>query len=324
MAVSTRREESIAGTNNRKSVPEEFAERLLNSLPGRGSNTGGPAFLRNTVGQKTYQNPARAELMNSRYVNDWRDWIDPDGNLRRVDYGLLYFVAECIYTYIEGVPLGEEGVPPIGVMPHPETEPEYFNVLATTMALWQTERFLFIDKSRRLLMSWLLRSCDTWDILFHPGRKLFLMAENQSDGENLIYRNVFQYERIPSDRLSKSALPHPLALRSKTEPGSRERFARFTVCHSDHEPGTMDSFIEAVPKNDDLRSKGASRITIEEAPTIRNLERQLTGLMGTMMGRSRKDGQYEGGQLVLIGTPDALSYAAEIINDRIGNDSIHA
>ncbi len=264
-----------------------------------------------------FRSPERkAFLEGSPYVGHYRDWINPDGVVVRVDYGLFRWLSDCCVTFIEASSLEEANTE--ARLPQPgERGGEYYDVLCLTAALWQTDRMLFLDKSRRMIMSWLLRCCDTWDALFHPGRRLYISSVDLEKSEEMVYRSLFLYNHIPGDKIARGVLPPVQIVKSKDSAGRGDLINRFTVRHDLQEPGAQESFIQGIPQGDDMRSLGAARVTIEEAASQKKLEADLAGLLGTMQGKPGADGRYTGGQIVFITTPDAASYAAEIVKDKI-------
>lgn len=311
----------IAGTNSRRALKQTGAQIIAGALGTSGVSQ--LSYLRGVDGERSrFRTPERREFLEgSPYVNDWRTWVTPDGESRRVDYGLFAFLADCCRTFIEANNLSEGGDNGIASLPQPDyMGGEYFDVLCWTAAHWQTERLLFLDKSRRMVMSWLLRCCDFWDVLYHPGRRLFVLSEDLEKSEELVYRTKFLYENIPADRISRNCLPRMETVKADSASGRNDILGRVTIRHDEHEPGQMESFVAAVPKNDDMRGLGAARVTIEEAASQKTLEHKLAGLLGTMQGRPSEDGTYSGGQIVFITTPDAAAYAAEIVLDKIGTE----
>jgi hypothetical protein len=259
-------------------------------------------------------------MEGSLYVDDWRDWVTPWGETRRVDYGCFRWLRDCARTFIEARKNDEkEKGSPVRALPQPDGSGRgYFEALCFIAALWQTEDILALPKSRRMIISWLSRSLDTWDVLYHPGRFLYVSADDLGDSEKMVFRNYFQLHNMPGDKVPSNILPPITTVTAKDTAGVGNMFNRITVRHSEHESGAMDSFIQALGQSDDGRGDGAARITLEEFAKQKRAKKVWSGLRGTMVGES-KEGEISGGQIVMISTAVANTFMADLVLDKVGN-----
>ena len=69
--------------------------------------------------------------------------------------------------------------------------------LKRLVGLLQTEPMLFIEKSRKMLVSWLVCDFCLWEVLFQPNTLIFYQAQKEVDANTLLERSVFTYEHLP-------------------------------------------------------------------------------------------------------------------------------
>lgn len=312
------REGRITGTSAKPTTQQNIAAILTEGAAGGVSEL---SFMRGfDTASSAFRTAERRALMEgSLYVGDWRDWVTPWGETRRIDYGCMRFLRDCIRTFIEARKNDEkETGSPIRALPQPDGSGHgYFEALCFIAALWQTEDILALPKSRRMIISWLLRSLDTWDVLYHPGRQLYVVGDDLADAEKMVYRNFFQLRAIPNERVPSNVLPPVTTVTAKDTAGVGNMYNRVTVRHSEHENGALDSFIQALGQSDDGRGDGAARITLEEFPQWKRARKVWTGLRGTMVGES-KEGEISGGQIVMVGTAVANVFMADLVLDKVG------
>ncbi len=304
----------IAGTNSRQRLGATVAQEMAQSFGAQ--KVGDLAFLRGANSASRFRSKERREFLEgSPYVGDWRDWTDPFGIPRRIDIGCIRWLRDCGRTFVEAQKVQEDGKgSPVRSLPQPDgTGESYFDVLAFFAAMWQTQDILAIPKSRRMIASWLLCEMDTWDALYHPGREIYVRCVNLGKTEKMIYRSKFIYDQHPADKVSRSCLPRLSWVTSQDKPNVHNMINRVTVHHSEHEPGAMDSFIQAMSKNDDGRGDGAARIRIDEGAEQKDLASLWAGLMGNRIGVA---GDHDCGQIVLVGTPVAQSHMSRIVLDK--------
>lgn len=62
---------------------------------------------------------------------------------------------------------------------------------------WQQEQYLFVEKSRDMMMTWLAVTMYTWDTLFHSGRQNIFQSEDAMKTLELVKRAGFIYNNQP-------------------------------------------------------------------------------------------------------------------------------
>lgn len=98
----------------------------------------------------------------------------------------MYWLTEHVYTLDE-----HEKDQPVKKLP---MEKEYLRDLAN---LFLTERLLLIEKSRQMLVSWIMVACHLWDAQFHQGRRIAFQSKKEADANNLLDRAKFIYRHEP-------------------------------------------------------------------------------------------------------------------------------
>jgi hypothetical protein len=62
---------------------------------------------------------------------------------------------------------------------------------------WLSEQFVFIEKSRDMMATWLTVAMYTWDTLFHEGRQNIFQSEDGMKTQELVKRANFIYKNQP-------------------------------------------------------------------------------------------------------------------------------
>jgi hypothetical protein len=87
---------------------------------------------------------------------------------------------------------------------------EYFNGLPTTRPFtlfpyiepiihtWLREKIIFIEKSRDMMVTWLIVTLYTWDTLFHKNRENIFQSDDSSKALDLVERAGFIWENQPA------------------------------------------------------------------------------------------------------------------------------
>lgn len=63
---------------------------------------------------------------------------------------------------------------------------------------WLREKFLFIEKSRDMMATWLIVSLYTWDTLFHQNRENIFQSDDSTKTLDLVERAFFIWENQPA------------------------------------------------------------------------------------------------------------------------------
>jgi len=305
----------IAGTTTKKTLNETIAELWLED-GGSGGFQDVPTFLKNNIkaANKHRSVERRKFLDNSPYVGRFGDWEAPDGSggrqVKRIDYGNFYFLRDCCYTF-------EEVSGRVLKLCDPDTmSEEYFLALCYIAARWQTEYFLAIPKSRRMLISWISRCQNLWYALLHPGQSIYVASLDLEKSEEMVYRIKHLISNIPTDCIPKSIMPLVEYNRGMSKPGRHDLINRVTIRHSAQESGVLDSFIQAVAASDDLRGVGASEVDLEEFAFMKQGMSMWAGLTGTLIGSGVGEKKTQG-RIVMVSTPNSPSHMSDIVRDRL-------
>ena len=63
--------------------------------------------------------------------------------------------------------------------------------------VWLNEQYVFVEKSRDMMMTWLAVAMYTWDTMFHEGRQNIFQSEDAVKTLELVKRSWFIYEHQP-------------------------------------------------------------------------------------------------------------------------------
>ena len=139
---------------------------------------------------------------------------------------------------------------------------------------WQANRLIAIPKSRRMMITWLMVYIHLWFAMWHPGRSVFFMSQNERLSKDLIKKCEFILRNIPENVMLKPKVKH------------KESMIEF--------PG-LDSYILSVPQGEDqLRSYTASAIYFDEFAFWERPMETLAAAKPSITG---------GGRLTIVSTP---------------------
>lgn len=158
--------------------------------------------------------------------------------------------------------------------------------LKELVELFWVEPALFIEKSRKMLVSWLVCAFCLWDVRFNANTLIFFQAQKEIDANTLLERSAFIYEHLPE------FLKRP--------------DYTLSYCHLKF-PGQY-SHIWAIPHGPDiLRMHTASRIVEDEWAFQERASETYQALKPTLDG---------GGQLLAITTAGRKGFAWRKAYDR--------
>lgn len=147
--------------------------------------------------------------------------------------------------------------------PHDKVSPikkfpakEYIRIL---VGLWETEPLLMIEKSRQMMMTWLMCSLSVHEAQFNEGRHIFVQSKKEDDANTLVERCKFIYHQQPDFLKHESTdevyckLKFP-GIHSKIvgipQGGDQIRMHTATIIFSDEiafQPEAEDAFAAAKP-----------------------------------------------------------------------------
>jgi len=181
---------------------------------------------------------------------------------------LPFFLKQLVYTLDEHDQ--EHPIKPLPMhKPHLQELAQHFLI----------EKLLVVEKSRQMMVTWLMIACLLWDVMFHEGRRVFIQSKKESDAAELLNRMWHIYDSFPE--------PHGQMIRSRYPANKTYTQIAFN---------RNKSFVHAVPEGaHHLRQFTASRIFIDEAAFQPKLEEAIIASKPTVVG---------GGQLILVSTPN--------------------
>lgn len=81
----------------------------------------------------------------------------------------------------------------------PTTRPfTLFPYIEPIIKTWLREKIVFIEKSRDMMVTWLIVTLYTWDTLFHKNRENIFQSDDSAKALDLVERSFFIWENQPS------------------------------------------------------------------------------------------------------------------------------
>jgi hypothetical protein len=81
----------------------------------------------------------------------------------------------------------------------PTTRPfTVFPYIEPIVKTWLKEKILFIEKSRDMMVTWLIVTLYTWDTIFHRNRENIFQSDDSAKAYDLVERSFFLWENQPS------------------------------------------------------------------------------------------------------------------------------
>jgi hypothetical protein len=99
---------------------------------------------------------------------------------------LIYYLERMVYTLDE-----HDSKAPVKPLP---MHKQYLQELAHHFL---TERLLLVEKSRQMMVTWLMVACHLWDAQFHQGRRIFFQSKKEVDANHLVDRAKIIYDNYP-------------------------------------------------------------------------------------------------------------------------------
>lgn len=203
--------------------------------------------------------------------------------VKRAKDDLLYFLRVMVNTQDE-----HDAAEPIKKLP---MENLYMQDLAR---LFLTEPLLLVEKSRQMMVTWIMVACHLWDAQFHEGRRIFFQSKKEKDANYLVDRAKFIYNHYPEPY---KTVIHSLYPVKEPMPYLKLEFGK-----------TM-SVIEGTPQGASvLRQYTASRIFMDEAAFMEQAEDAFMAAKPTLTG---------GGSLVVVSTPNFRNFFYLLAKDMI-------
>ena len=188
---------------------------------------------------------------------------DPLGRLIRYRKHPFPFMDECMLTLDQA-----DKIRPI------KKFPASLPYIRPMLDIWMEERLVIVRKSRRMKITWAAIGFNTWDAMFHIGRKIFFVSDKEEKSDELVRRAQFIVDHIPAGKLA--VVPE----------------YKYTYCHLRFPD--LNSEIIGVPQGENqLRQETASRIFADEFAFWDRAQVTYGGMRPTIEG---------GGQILIVST----------------------
>jgi phage FluMu gp28-like protein len=156
------------------------------------------------------------------------------------------------------------------------------------------EKLLLVEKSRQMMVTWLMVACHLWDAQFHEGRRIFFQSKKEADANHLVDRAKFIYNNYPP--VYREIIHTNYA-------------ARTPMAYLKLEFGKLNSIIQGTPQGSDvLRQYTASRIFMDEAAFQEKAEETWIAAKPTVVG---------GGSVVMVSTPNFKNFFYQVRSDSL-------
>lgn len=194
--------------------------------------------------------------------------------VKRASTDLFYYLENMVWTLDE-----HDEKQPIKPLP---MHKRYLQELAYHFL---HEQLLLVEKSRQMMVTWVMVACHLWDAQFHEGRRIFFQSKKEMDANHLVDRAKFIYENYPEPY--KSVIHSEFPIRRPT-------------AYLKLEFGKQNSIIQGTPQGSDvLRQYTASRIFSDEAAFQDKAEESWIAAKPTVVG---------GGSVAMVSTPNFKNF----------------
>jgi hypothetical protein len=171
----------------------------------------------------------------------------------------------------------------------PYQEKPYLHELAD---LFLTEPLLLVEKSRQMLVTWIMIACHLWDAQFHEGRRIFLQSKKELDANALVDRAKFIYQNYPE--------PYRTIIHASFS-------ARDPMAYLRLEFPKQKSIVQGTPQGADvLRQYTASRIFSDEMAFQDRAEEAYIAARPTITG---------GGSFIGVSSPNFKNFFWRLVKD---------
>ena len=197
--------------------------------------------------------------------------------------GLQYYLKHFVFTLDE-----HDANLPAKRLP---MEKEYLQELAH---YFFTEPLLLVEKSRQMMVSWIMIACHLWDVQFHAGRRIFFQSKKETDANEMVNRAKFIYHNYPPIVRDVIYAKYP---------------AKTPMAYLKLEFAKQNSIIQGTPQGADvLRQYTASRIFSDEMAFQSKAEEAFIAAKPTLVG---------GGSFMGVSSPNFKEFFYLSVNDQI-------
>jgi phage FluMu gp28-like protein len=196
---------------------------------------------------------------------------------------LLYYLDNMVYTQDE-----HDINQPIKRLP---MHKQYMRELATHFL---HNPLLLVEKSRQMMVTWIMVACHLWDAQFHSGRRIFFQSKKEADANHLIDRAKVIYANYPEPFKSVIYEKYP---------------AKEPMAYLKLEFYKNQSIIQGTAQGADvIRQYTASRIFSDELAFQEKAEEAFIAAKPTLVG---------GGSFVGVSTPNFKNFFYLLKSDQI-------
>lgn len=196
---------------------------------------------------------------------------------------LQYFLKHFVYTLDE-----HDKIQPAKKLP---MHKEYLQELAH---YFYTEPLLLVEKSRQMMVSWIMVACHLWDAQFHEGRRIFFQSKKEHDANEMLNRAKFIYQNYPPVVRDVIYAKYP----------AREPMAYLKLEFPKH-----NSIIQGTPQGSNvLRQYTASRIFSDEMAFQEKAEEAFIAAKPTLVG---------GGSFIGVSSPNFKEFFYHLAHDQV-------
>jgi phage FluMu gp28-like protein len=194
--------------------------------------------------------------------------------INRAKDDLLYYLENLVFTLDEHDPNA-----PVKHLP---MDKEYLRELAK---LFLSEKLMLVEKSRQMLVTWVMIACHLWDAQFHMGRRIFFQSKKENDANALVDRAKHIYDSYPDYIKPLIEAQYP---------------ANKPMSYLKLEFGKNKSLIQGTPQGADvIRQYTSSRIFSDEFAFQEKAEEAFIAAKPSLVG---------GGSFIGVSTPNFKNF----------------
>jgi phage FluMu gp28-like protein len=201
--------------------------------------------------------------------------LTAEAQYERIKQDPYYFLTRFCYTLDEHDPQNPHKLIP---------KKEYIRDVCD---VFQIESLIAIEKSRQMLVSWVLMALGLWYTMFKDGCRTFIMSKKEKDANAMIDRIKIIYERLPDDLKNR-------------HPADEFKYLQLSWAKN-------NSIIQGVPQGpDQVRQYTSSLIISDETAFQEKAEKAWAAARPSLMG---------GGKYVTISTPNGKEFFYRTVSD---------
>ena len=224
----------------------------------------------------------------SQKDKDELSWVLGVHEVARASEDLQFYLRTMVLTMDE-----HDDKHPIKPLP---MHKQYLQELASDFL---REPLLLIEKSRQMMVTWLMVACHLWDAQFHEGRRIFFQSKKEVDANHLIDRAKIIYNNYPE--------PYKAIIHERYPARTPQSYLKLEFYKN-------QSILQGTAQGADvLRQYTASRIFSDEMAFQDKAEEAFIAAKPTIVG---------GGKFVGVSTPNFKNFFYLTARDSVWNKLI--